>query len=61
MWCIREGLMGGMICMTRMRGYADPLLLIILWVLLASTGAWSYVEAKRTKAIEHNQTWMDIG
>lgn len=36
------------------RGYADPLLLILLWVLIASAGAWSYVETKRTKAIEQS-------
>jgi len=42
------GILGGM------RGYADPVLLIILWVVIASAGAWGYVETKRSKATEEN-------
>lgn len=43
------GILGGM------RGYADPVLLIILWVVIASAGAWGYVETKRSKATEEER------
>lgn len=36
-----------------MGGYADPVLLIVLWVVIASAGAWSYFETKPTESIEH--------
>jgi hypothetical protein len=36
------------------RGYADPVLLIVLWGVIAFAGAWGYVETKRAKTIEQS-------
>jgi hypothetical protein len=38
-----RALLGGM------RGYADPILLIALWVVIAFAGTWGYIETKRAK------------
>lgn len=37
------------------RGVVDPILLIVLWVVIAlGGGAWGYIEAERTKTIEQS-------